>query len=280
MEGFYITTSKPTLNGVEKTFRFLTRIVKTRRDSYTVAIVPVPGEVNDAVHKASDEPDSKKCLFINICPSEEGLIGCIVNFSYERFCSLSPGLNISEGRNMVQPTLEFCRKIFGVSRFTFLDSSSFKCQPSGEMISMGDHNLLVYGQTWYERIFGAKPEAEDKQRQLRMTKLILSENVNKEQASKLVKFVKNTVILTHSFLDEDIVDEFSGIVLSSVGKTSWNGMFSAVNDMTNKRGCEFFTNMMIRYIFSLLEIFGVSTWEIDIGSKPDKHLYSFEKVQV
>lgn len=280
MDGYYVTTSTKITRGQEKSFKFLTRVVQTRRNCYTVGIVPVPGSIEDAVNESHGEENTNKCLLINICPSEDGFIGCIVQFAYDKFCSLSPGLDNSEGRFMIQPTLEFCREIFGVTKFNFIDSSSFICNPSGQKISMGDHNILVYGETWYERIFGATPEDEDKQRELRISKLILSEKVNKQHASKLVKFVRNTATRVHLFLDDDIVEEFSHILLSSVGTTSWNGMFHIVNDMANKRGCEFFTETMVRYVFGLLKIFGVTMWEIEIGSKPDQHLESFEKIQV
>ena len=278
MEGFHIITSKGFVNGTEKIFQFLIRVVKTRRTSYTVAIVPVPRDLKDAVNDTNE--NLKKCLLININTSDDQPVGYIVNFAHERSCSLSPGLEESEGRFMVQPTLEFCRRLFGVSRFEFADSSSFICNPSGETISMGKHNLLVHGKTWYERIFGAYPSEEEDQRKLRMTKLILSEKVDAEKASKFIKFVRHEAVKALLFLDDQIVEEFTTIVRSSIKNLSWNGMFNEINNMANKRGCEFFTEFSIRYIFELLSISDILMWEIDIGSQPDQQLQSFEKIEL
>ena len=73
MEGFHIITSKGFVNGTEKIFQFLIRVVKTRRTSYTVAIVPVPRDLKDAVNDTNE--NLKKCLLININTSDDQPVG-------------------------------------------------------------------------------------------------------------------------------------------------------------------------------------------------------------
>jgi hypothetical protein len=109
--------------------------------------------------------DSKgnDCVRINIDgrdPEKELLMG---GLSYRPSCALDSTLTRGDRTiSMIKAALIFAMKMEPELQYVvFSDDSHFDCRIPGELthikIPLHTHNFLLYGQTWYQRMFGAVP---------------------------------------------------------------------------------------------------------------------------
>jgi hypothetical protein len=128
--------------------RFMFQVVATRKgERYTY-------EALDA--------DGIACIniVINLSDPESELL--LSGLSFRESCTIGYPMTRGEGTvAMIKALLIFVmHKHPTIDRVTLTDDSKFDCVlPDGSRvpIHLGIHNLLLYGKTWYQRIFGATP---------------------------------------------------------------------------------------------------------------------------
>jgi len=78
------------------------------------------------------------------------------NVSFSPRCADNGLVHGSGTKEMIQTALKFCIESFPViRRVVFNDVASFTCNETGVRILLSCYSLALYGQTWYERHFGA-----------------------------------------------------------------------------------------------------------------------------
>lgn len=81
----------------------------------------------------------------------------LLSLAYYSRCSKNKQLEPGKGtREMIMSILKICIEAFpDVKRVVLKDVADFHCQ--GKRVLLSYYSLLLYGQTWYERHFNARP---------------------------------------------------------------------------------------------------------------------------
>ncbi|CAM9107487.1 unnamed protein product [Sphacelaria rigidula] len=132
--------------------------------SVKVRVVPVP-RVDSYFHSTFIE----SCVDIVVGTHDMGLlVGSgsekearqskdfthVTALAYSKKCSLTKPLSAKQGTNqMFLSALALCVETIGVEKLQLIDASHFMCEDM--VVDLYLHNLLVFGQTWYERKYRA-----------------------------------------------------------------------------------------------------------------------------
>lgn len=185
----------------------------------------------------------------------------VASLDHGKNCSVTDLLPNKKGTNqMFLSTLALCVQTIGVERVQLIDASNFMC---GDMIvDLYIHNLLVHGETWYERKYGAKPE--DSQDALSKAKEALGQTVSAPFSDYLVKSTENSI--------------FKSIIRTHTGVTSWNRLFASINGADG--GCEFFEYDLLKTIAEYFHIPDVQHWDVSslLETNLKQYLVSYKKI--
>ena len=192
---------------------------------------------------------------------EDKTITRVASLEHGKNCSVTDLLPNKQGTNqMFLSTLALCVEKIGVERIQLIDASNFMC---GDMIvDLYIHNLLVHGETWYERKYGATPE--DSQVALTKAKEALGETARAPFSEYLINSTDNAI--------------FKNIIQRHTGETSWIRLFASINDA--KGGCEFFKYDLLRTIAEYFHIPDVQYWDVSslLQSNLKQYLVSYKKI--
>lgn len=183
---------------------------------------------------------------------------------FDSSCSLGGGLEHGDGsEELLLCTLGFCYKIFkvdGPAWFSFLDMSEIECE--GSTISLRDYDLLVKGETWYQRRFGATVDTKESQDRIdAYSKVLKKTTFSQEDADNLMEVLRWTdeMTLTNKY-------KYSRILKGVVGK-SWSHMISRINGDEERTGCSFFCDDVVNSIMLALGLGYVVRFEIEMNRK-------------
>ena len=105
------------------------------------------------------DPENREgpCIDINYDTRTDDTILKLESISYYERCAKNKSLERGDGtREMLKSVLKICVDKFpNVKKIYFRDVSAFPCANKYTYLSY--YSLLIYGQTWYERYFQAKP---------------------------------------------------------------------------------------------------------------------------
>lgn len=261
MEGLYIIKSKDTF--------FLVNVTKSLSEGdYDIRVSPVSRRNGEEV--ITDDA----CLTIEISSSSFEYSALIEYVGFHKGCSLFEPMERGVGtRDMIKSTLSLCKKLFGISKFTFYDASTFTCPSTGEEVGLAVHNILVYGKSWYERKFDAAPSSRHSSLRWEYSKNLLSSIVEESKSLKIKGVIESI------FQGEDR-EQFLEIVNDAlIERIKWNQMFERINFSYN--GCSFFTEKMVDTISEMFSIPVVDSWYIPIKDDDiSEYLVSHEKIDV
>ena len=209
------------------------------------------------------------CLKVSVNFEDGSTNATMDELEYNEFCSTKTRLDKKVGTfEMVMSTLHLCKKLFGVTEFKVHDASYFNCVSVKRNINMRPHNLLVYGEAFYERRFGAVPNSREGRVEWERSKTLLQADAEKGFVDKLIETLRASNRITRQHRNE-FID-----ILSSYGGLSWNGLFHRINEL-KPYGCGFF-DVTMEDLSRMFEIPVIQEWLINLSS--DQHLYGCEKI--
>ena len=259
VEGLYVIKSRSTF--------FLVKVKKSFSEGdYDIRVSPVSKRGGEKVITDND------CLTLEITPSFSEYSAMIDYVGFNEGCSLFEPMERGFGtRDMVKSTLALCRKLFGTSKFMMHDASKFDCLAAEGEVDLSVHNLLVYGKSWYERKFDAKPSSLHDSLRWDRSKQLLASVVDEDRATRIKQYID-------IFFREEDREQFLEIVNDAlIGRNSWNQMFENINLSYN--GCVFFTGRMIDSVSNLFGIHVVDSWYIPITDDDAlEYLVAHEKI--
>lgn len=261
MEGLYIIKSKNTF--------FLVKVKKSFSEGdYDIRVSPVSRRDGEEI--ITDDA----CLTIEISSSFSEYSAMIDYLGFHEGCSLFEPMERGIGtRDMIKSTLSLCKKLFGISKFTLYDASTFDCPSTGGEVGLAVHNFLVYGRSWYERKFDAAPSSVHDSIRWERSKKLLSAFVEESKARRIKGIIEG-------IFQGDDQEQFLEIVNDAlIERITWNQMFENMNLSYN--GCLFFTGKMIDTVSDIFGIPMVDSWYIPITDEDvSEYLVAHEKVVV
>lgn len=204
----------------------------------------------------SDMPGSDRdsCMSVDvIIDCDDDRTATIEQIQYNKLCAFGGMSRRSGTVSMVKSTMLLCKRLFNIDSYTLLDHSTYLCESTGETTSLRDHNLFVYGKSWYERNFGATVRSNSvtwttfQQR--------LQQHVNKEEVSKLTRALRR-IDHPYSQLIEETFKNFTG--------QPWNHAFE---DMHLRHECVIFTESFLDILIRHFDILPVDQWEISVNDQ-------------
>lgn len=220
-------------------------------------------------------PFGDSCLKISHQHGERPILGTL---DYFRNCAMGDDMARKTGTyDMVCAVLSFCQRLFGneCSKFGVHDATSFWC--GKRRVKMWLHNLLVYGETYYERKFGAKPDESDEATTPNISgwSSIKSQLATEQVTSDLVHTL---ITYTKHMADTSLRDDLWTIMHNCVGNCSWKEMFRALHFAHGGEGCQFFSTNVLRYIQSFFKIKLIDKFEIELSPKHREMLVAHDKI--
>lgn len=262
--------------------RGIFRVDQKSEDSVDIKVVPATFKAKDNFDALINDdsimsfPFGSGCLHISYSGRERPILSSL---DYFQNCSLGESMNRSTGTyHMVCATLCFCARLLGhkFNKYGVQDDATFWC--GKKKVNMWLHNLLVYGETYYERKFGGKPMvaedvADDVIEAWSNTKTKLAtEHVKRDLVDSLSRKTRRD--LGNSPLGNDLC----AIMESCVGSCTWQEMFTQVHFAHDGDGCKLFSMDNLRKIQQYFNIQRVRTFEIELTAKHYVSLVAHEKV--
>ncbi len=260
---------------------FLVR-VEEEEDDGSVDVKVVPAKFNNEDNVAALQqgaysfPFGRECLHISYPGSGRPILS---QLDYFKNCSFGEAMDRKTGTyHMVCATLSFCARLFGrtFTKFGVQDGANFYC--GGRMVKMWLHNLLVYGETYYERKFGGKPESSYWQSD---EKIEAWGATKTKLATELVKRDLVDILITLTERDHNLAslaNELRGIMDTCVERFTWKDMFHMLHSAHEGEGCKFFSRDTLRKIQQYFEIEQIDTFEIEVTARHHVSLVAHEKV--
>lgn len=249
-------------------------------DSATIKVVPATFNNQDNFNALINDdsimslPFGSECLKIS---NFEGNRPILSTLDYFQNCSLGDIMSRKTGtHHMVCAILSFCAELFGhtFTKFGVQDAATFWCGKK-LVASMWLHNLLVYGETYYERKFGAKPEAgEGELSAWTSTKTRLAtEKVKRDLIDSLIRQT------THDLGDETpLANDLCAIMENCVGNCTWNEMFHELHFAHDGKGCQLFSMGNLRRIKQYFDIQRIDKFQIELDATHKASLVAHEKI--
>lgn len=206
----------------------------------------------------SDIPGSNRdsCMSIEvIIDCDEDRSASIEQIQYNKLCAFG-GMSRGSGTvSMIKSTLLLCKRLFDINVFTLKDHSTYLCESTGETTSLRDHNLFVYGKSWYERNLGAFISDSFFKQGWKSYQERLQENVNDKEIDKLVRRLRS---IDHQYSDliQNTLREFTG--------KPWNDAFRKLH---LRNDCVIFTESFMNILTNHFGIQSVNKWEININDR-------------
>lgn len=182
--------------------------------------------------------------------------------AHSKNCSVTDPLSTKQGtKQMFLSTLALCVKIIGVTKLQLIDASHFMCEDM--VVDLYLHNMLVYGQSWYERKYGAIPAHRNSRAALHRAKQALAQAVSNPIAQALIESIDD--------------EEVKAKIQMHIGVSSWNRLFASINA---EHGCGFFSFDLMQTLQEYFEIPVVSHWDLSglLQTNLDQYLVSYEKI--
>lgn len=243
-------------------------------DSVRVDVVPATFNIQDNYDALLNDdlpslPFGRTCLSIS---SHDNRTPIISTLDYFKNCAMGDSMNRRTGTyHMVCATLSLCQRLFGenFTRFRLQDASQFWC--GKRQVDMWLHNLLVYGETYYERKFGATPDATHdlKDAWANLKTRLATEMVTQD-------FVNTLIQLTRSNVDDP--SSLIPIMENAVANQTWNEMFNQLHFAQDGKGCRFFSRDTLREIHMYFRIFRIDSFEIGLTTTHRVSLVAHEKI--
>ena len=240
---------------------------------YSISVTVTPRDDDDT--SILNSTFQKHCLTIEVEDRNDSRSGHIDLLSHNNICSLCKDLEKKTGTyEMVMSSLYLCYKLFGVTRFTLQDASTFLCSPIQDHINLRNRNLLVHGKSWYEEMFGAVPKSSNDLELWSDAQSRLRGNIEEKQLDYLVYLVK-----TH--VPSDMQKRFVYTINRYKNETSssWNKFFKDMSDL--EYGCVFFSYPILTKISGKdrLNIPDVKEWVINVNEDQiGEHLLHYKKI--
>ena len=197
----------------------------------------------------------------------------ISELEYFKNCSLGDTMERKSGtHHMVSATISFCADLLedNFKKFRVQDETYFWCGHG--RVDMWLHNLLVYGETYYERKFGATPDPEhsDIDRWASTKARLRTENVTRDLVTILSKETQR--------LNTPLRSALCTIMDECVGSCTWKDMFNRLHYADEGKGCIFFSIDNLRTIQEFFNIERVNKFQIEVTSKHRESLVAHEKI--
>lgn len=241
------------------------------RGTYCVRVAPVPSTGSYTI------PTTAKisCINLEIKIRRTKRRAHIHSINHDKECALrSPDdMGLERGRGtfeMVMSTLALCRSLFDVSRFTLEDASKFDCEPAGTTVQLRHHNLMVHGESYYERRFGAVPKHALYIPEWNKVKQDLKGIVPSDFLSRIEPGIMEE-------FDEEYIEPLMKVVQEHQGRSTWNEMFYSINQLED--ACVYFTNSILGVLLHLIHIPTFMDFVIELSDEAaQQHLVSFERI--
>ncbi len=220
---------------------------------------------------AASYPFGDICLRIsNYFDHRRPIIG---ELQYFKNCSLGDNMERKSGtHHMVSATISFCADLLGdnFKKFGVQDETYFWC--GHRRVDMWLHNLLVYGETYYERKFGATPDPEhtDIDRWASTKTRLETENVTRDLVTILTKETQR--------LNTPLKLALCRIMDECVGSCTWKDMFNQLHHADEGKGCIFFSIDNLRHIKEFFNIKQVNLFQIEVTPEHRESLLAHEKI--
>ena len=176
---------------------------------YYVYVIPNPSSIT--CENILTRIEERSCRMIHIIKykGSESFVAKSKQLNHMDECSIGDELSNGEGtREMMNSSFYICSKIFGVTSM-YLRDKSFRNE-----LPVQDYNFLIYGQSWYERHFGAFPAGRDNVESWKYIKNIIHTYVTREKVkvmiSKLISSGYQYTDVFKNYIDkqgEDLYDE-------------------------------------------------------------------------
>ena len=157
---------------------------------------------------------------------------------------------VSGTATMIEAALKVTMHLYpDIKRVTLTDNSTFECSKD-HTVCMSEHNILLYGQTMYQRRYGAKPLTRQLMQSIYECHQRLKKRINTGQEIG------------------DIGFDYSGFV----GHT-WHHLFKRINC----QGCEYFTPERMKQLTQRFDVPAVmfTTWYIS-----KRRIFTFSEIQI
>ena len=253
---------------------FIVKVSQTLT-GYDVRVLPVVLTKGDSPQESHHEISEFSCLYIILERESNSFTGHIDFLKHHKECSVSSSMEKGFGTQaMVKSVLALCRRLFGISMFSFYDASEFLCDTGGGNIldvNMTDHNLLVYGKTWYERKFQAFPADEKDANLYNHSKTLLNRQVDVEKADQIIASINRHTSEKNRKLYSQIVHDSKQLTIT------WNEVFTKIHKLQG--GCEFFTGKNMDVITDMFSIYEIDEWTMPITDEDvETYLIGYKKI--
>jgi hypothetical protein len=193
------------------------------------------------------------CVWITINRTKQGHSKAyIADLQYSDQCSYNKPLVRKYGTEcMIKGALRFILEQYpDVQQVDFADKSRRACAEIGTDIYLASHNLMIYGKTWYERVYGAVPVG----RTLRVRDAILTKL--KEPISMDFDMFQDIILSRVDLTD----DQGREVMTLFTNAKSWGDLFKG---MYHRFGCGMFESIPRNFYhhFDLQDIAG-TIWTI------------------
>ena len=238
---------------------FIVKVTQTFT-GYDVRVVPVVLTQGNTPQESHHNISDSSCLTLTLEREFTNFTTEIDFLQHHQECSVSSRMEKGSGTQaMVKSVLALCRRLFGISTCSFYDASEFPCN-TGEgnvvEVDLANHNLLVYGSTWYERKFQAFPTDEILVGRFNRSKELLRRQVDVDKADRIIASINRHTL-------EPKRSDYSQIVHDSKQLTNtWNQVFKKIHELPG--GCEFFTGRNMDVISEMFSIVKIDGWTMPI----------------
>ena len=221
---------------------------------YYVYVNPNPSTIGygQLINRVGD----RTCRMIHIIKyhSDPFFVAKSKQLQFNDECEIGEELSTRDGtRDMMNASLYICNKVFGVNSM-YLRDTSFK-----NGLPVQDYNFLLYGQSWYQRHFGANPvNRVDRDSWKHMTNNIFSQNVTK---SKLDQIISSLTSGNYRYLD--VLNQYIDKLGDEVYEYTWNWFFRGYDytkyDEIHKNKVD---STFLKIVTSILGFIKVERWII------------------
>ena len=241
---------------------FIFKIELTNTHEYNVFIVqPVEMPVVDINEVMRHSFDEYGCISTKITLYDNngvpgGNTAYMEQVCYDEQCAIGNLERIKGTEDMINATLFLCGKLFKVRSLFLEDQTSYVCNV--ESIPMQNFNFLVYGKSYYERKFNAKPSTREKNEEWNtMTEKVQYDSIEPDDADAIVNIV-------HSLIETGYDQENFEIVRDAVNSYigfEWIGLFG---HLYGEHGSKIFTRRFVERVSLYLGFIKVDKWKIFI----------------
>lgn len=205
------------------------------------------------------DSNGKQCMSVNV---DERTISMI---QYRQNCPIADVMEHGDTIEMVQSFLRFLAEKETFTTISFVDTSTFECLLESNndtdafdiLISLPFHNIIVYGNTWYQRHFGAYISDPAIRKLVEDAITRLQTPIDETMTSRFQKAIKQTITQTESLRFRQALQ----YMLDSMHDTTWmeyfSDMFGSHGSLSKKYGKTMACSLYYTYDTAIIELFDI-----------------------